>query len=386
MRRLYGVVVICTSLTVGCARPHAAVEEKAKDVSLRYRMIDTQGPYEIHTTAVGDLNGDRISDVLAAGTDGNIFWYESPSWKKHTVTTKGGGWSTMAKIGDIDRDGDADFAISDWYQDKRLVWFENAGQDAWKMHPIGPPNAHDVELVDLDKDGDLDVVTRRETYEGASGEMIEIWLQDKPDKWKHVTLPCPAGEGLHVADVDQDGDSDIIISGRWYENTGAPDPGKWVEHVYTTTYDLPSAFPWLADINRDRVPDVVLTPAKPQGKQRYRLSWFEGRKAAGLWTEHIIADNLETLHHSIHVEDMDLDGDLDVITAEMHQSIDPDEVAIYLNDDGKGGRWRKQLVATTGSHFLHAADLDGDGDVDLVGANWAESRRIELWENLIRSK
>lgn len=369
------VVILCLS----CA--HRAPESSA--VRFRYQVIDADGPYEIHVTAIGDLNGDGQSDLLAAGTDGQIVWYEYPKWTKHTIARGGGSWSTEAQIGDIDRDGDNDLVISDWYQNKRIVWFENCGGD-WKLHPLGLPNAHDVKLADLDRDGDLDVVTRRETFENAAGHSVEIWIQDSPLSWRHRSLPVPPGEGLQLADVDADRDLDILIGARWYENSGGdPAASVWREHLYSKDYRHPAAFPFLTDINGDGINDIVLTPSKPQEHERYRISWFAGTgHPKEVWPEHVVADGVEALQHSVFAADMDNDGDNDIVTAEMHQSIDPDEIALYLNSDGKGGKWRKQVVATTGSHFLRVADLGNDGDFDLFSANWSGTRKLELWENL----
>jgi hypothetical protein len=362
----------------------APVKVDAADVPFAYRVIDPNGPYEMHVTATGDLSGDGKPDVVAAGTDGLVVWYEWPSWTRRAIAQGGGGWSTEAQAADIDGDGDNDLVISDWYRHKRISWFENR-DGSWLPHPIGPPEAHDVKVADLDGDGDIDVVTRRETFETASGHTIEIHLQQARGRWLRTSLQVPPGEGLHVADMDGDRDPDIIISGRWYENTGQPGNAGWPEHVYTTSYRHAAAFPYVGDINRDGVPDILLTPAKPQDRGMYRISWFEGvRGGKGLFREHMVADGIETVQHSIGLADFDLDGDLDIMAAEMHQSVDPDEVNIYLNKDGAGKSWRKQTIATTGSHFLRVADIGGDGDPDLVGANWAESRKVELWENLTR--
>jgi hypothetical protein len=374
---------VAALLFTACSTPSPGPHE----ARFRYRVIDENGPYEMHIVSAGDVNRDGQIDVLAAGTDGNIFWYEAPSWKKHTIATQGGGWSTEAQVGDIDLDGDNDLVISDWYQNKRIVWFENVGNDRWTLHPIGGPHAHDVKLADLDNDGDLDVVTRSETFESAEGHTIEIWIQDKPDAWRHFTLPVPPGEGLALADVDRDKDLDILIGGRWYENTGNVASAAWPEHVYSVSWVHAAAFPFLADVYGDGTPDIVLTPSKPQDRGRYRISWFEGTaNPKGIWPEHIVADNVESLQHSIFVGDINGDGSADIVTAEMHQSADPDEVVVYLNDGGKAARWKKQVLVTTGSHFLRVADIGGDGDLDLVGANWSGTRKVELWENLSKDK
>ena len=168
------------------------------DINFKYVVIDENGPGDIHTKSVGDLNGDGLEDLLVAGTGGAIAWYENPSLVKHVITTKGGRWSTDAEIGDIDGDGDNDIVTSDWYQNNRIVWFENSGAGkSWTMHIIGQPKAHDIEIGDFDRDGDLDIVTRTQ---GGDGNKIQVWRQDSGVSWTRRASPisCPTGEGLTV--------------------------------------------------------------------------------------------------------------------------------------------------------------------------------------------
>ena len=51
---------------------------------------------------------------------------------------------------------------------------------------------------------------------------------------------------------------------------------------------------------------------------------------------------------------------------------------------GGGTSWTMSVIATTGSHNIRAADIDRDGDIDIVGANW-ESGPIELWRGAFRN-
>jgi hypothetical protein len=163
----------------------------------------------MHVKATGDINGDGFVDLIVAGTRGELIWYEYPNWTRHSVSAGDDGWSTDAEVGDMDRDGDMDIVISDWYTHKRLVWFENfnARGRHWRMHLIGDVRAHDIELVDLDGDKDLDVVTRQQ---GRDGNVLEIWLQKSLWKWVHRQVACPPGEGLDVAKLDDDSDPDIV--------------------------------------------------------------------------------------------------------------------------------------------------------------------------------
>lgn len=363
------LTTVCSSLWAG------------SDINFKYVVIDENGPGDIHTKSVGDLNGDGLEDLLVAGTGGAIAWYENPSLVKHVITTKGGRWSTDAEIGDIDGDGDNDIVTSDWYQNNRIVWFENSGAGkSWTMHIIGQPKAHDIEIGDFDRDGDLDIVTRTQ---GGDGNKIQVWRQDSGVSWTRRASPisCPTGEGLTIADIDRDGDLDIVIEKRWYETPSNIIEGTFKRHIYSTSWTHGPVVAKTGDMNKDKKVDIVLTPSEGKGGS-YRTSWFEApADPTGNWTEHIIDNGIETVNHSLGVGDMDGDGDLDVVTAEMHQGANPDEVRVYINK-GKGLSWKKQVVATTGSHNTRLVDLGGDGDLDIFGANWSGSKKVELWENL----
>jgi hypothetical protein len=117
----------------------------------------------------------------------------------------------------------------------------------------------------------------------------------------------------------------------------------------------------------------------------YKTAWYEAPPdpAAGNWTEHIIEDNIQCVTHALGVYDFDCDGTLDVFTAEMVQSEDPDEVRVYYNTNGKGTVWQKQVIAASGSHSNQFFDFDGDGDIDIIGANHGgrEKVKVELWIN-----
>lgn len=140
----------------------------------------------------------------------------------------------------------------------------------------------------------------------------------------------------------------------------------------------------MADVDQDGRVDILLSPSEPPG-EFYRISWFKAPvdPKSSNWAEHVIEDGVESVMHSLQAVDIDKDGDIDVITAKMHQGAAPLEVIVYLNvsTGGAGSAWRRQVIATLGSHSMQAADFDGDGDIDLFGANWAGTERVDLWRN-----
>jgi hypothetical protein len=129
-----------------------------------------------------------------------------------------GGWNTVSgAVGDVDGDGDLDMLLGG------SVWFENPGNlksapdQPWKLHRIADDPTHDIAAADFNGDGRLDAVTRNQSEFGAkSGNKIRIWLQQPAGRWQGMELDCAHGEGLAVADLDRDGDPDIVIGGTWF--------------------------------------------------------------------------------------------------------------------------------------------------------------------------
>ena len=352
----------------------------AGDVPFNHIIIDADGPESPYAKIFGDINGDGFLDIIIGGSNGPLVWYAYPGWSKAVISE--GGYETVdGEVGDIDRDGDLDVVMGG------IIWYENPRPSAdpaektWTPHRVAEHPTHDVELGDLDGDGDLDIVTRGQSDFGRKrGNTIHVWLQNTPDKWIEYVINCPHGEGITIEDIDKDGDKDVVIGGFWYENSPDIVDGVWTEHKFTTWH--PSATVKTADINDDGLLDVVLTPSELKGNF-YKISWFEAPPDPknGDWTEHIIEESVECVIHSLETADMNGDGRIDIVTAEMHQGDDPDEVTIYINL-GNGISWKKQILSTKGSHYTRIADIENDGDMDIIGANHAgDYQPIELWEN-----
>jgi hypothetical protein len=349
----------------------------------RHVIIDRDGPRNPHIKAAGDIDGDGLVDVVAASSDGGpIVWYRCPGWERHVIAPSG-TWSCDAVLVDMDGDGDLDLVISEWYTDNRMEWYENPGprgspaRGPWQRHIIGSPRGHDIKVGDVDADGALEIVTRAQ---GGEGNRVVVWKRTGPATWTSRDIPCPVGEGLGLGDLNRDGRLDVVIGGRWYEPPADILRGEWREHVFA---DWPAdAVVALADLNKNGRLDVVLT----RSEGPHRLSWFEAPAdpTSGAWREHIVDDSVD-FAHSLAVCDMDNDGDLDIVTAEMHQS-PRKRVMVYINA-GDATSWRRHVVAETGSHNLRVADFARTGFPAVVGANWSGPYQpIEMWEQVASAK
>ena len=342
--------------------------------------LDTVPPKNPWIKIAADLDMDGKADMVIGGQKGPLIWYKSPEWTKHHIAD--GGYNTVdGEAADMDNDGDPDIIVGG------LMWYENPNElkanpdQPWKMHRIANHATHDIEIADINKDGLPDVITRNQSaFSNPSGNTIHIWYQTKDTIWVEDIINGPHGEGIKVTDLDNDGDDDIVTGGIWYENLGGAEKAAWKTHVYCEWHTDASVE--VADINKDGRKDIFLTPAE-LAKQFYKISWFEAPEnySSGIWTEHLVADSVECVIHSLRTGDFNNDGLPDFVYAEMHQGSDPDEVTVAINKDN-GKSWEKLVVSDKGSHSIAVFDYDDDGDLDFFGANWSgKYQPLQLWEN-----
>lgn len=165
-------------------------------------------PYEV---AIADLNGDAQPDIIAAGMFGylTVFLNQDGSFAERRNIAVGAITRGLA-VGDVDRDGDLDLAVAGGAYPDTLRLLRNRGDARFDAEPlpIGVGEVFGVALADLEPDGDLDMIAT--TFYGDV-----------------VTLPNPGvgqfgatvvndltvqGSGLSAGDIDGDGDADLAVA------------------------------------------------------------------------------------------------------------------------------------------------------------------------------
>jgi hypothetical protein len=267
---------------------------------------------------------------------------------------------TSVAVGDVDADGHIDFVfgISGSAQlvrsDGRSLRNETAAR--LPPPPIGPPIllVADVDLADLDGDGDLDLLI---ASQNALSSVIyrndgEGFFNDDTA----VLLP-PATYGVlrHlVADVDRDGDLDVLVdtaSGpdRLLRNNGS---GTFTD--VTQTHLPPSSGSHLmvaGDFDGDLDADVLLGPV-PTLWLNDGTGRFTGGPTLPLpWV------------HNVSLADLNGDGRLDVVARGYFANT---TTMLLSQSNGALAPAPANGVPPTLRPF-DLADIDGDGDVDVVG-------------------
>jgi hypothetical protein len=332
---------------------------------------------------VGDIDGDNYPDLIIGGMPHEqLNWYRYPDWKKTAIASPSNEFTTDGALGDVDGDGDLDIVVPDGDGPENLLWFENplpSGQPTdgaqWKRHVVGTIGSwgKDVELADFDGNGRLDVAAR------DHGTAM-IFFQNTANTWQRVVLEdvTLGSEGMASGDIDGDGHVDLVLQGVWLRNPGnsaAQTPTEWTEYpIGTANADFKAL---VVDLDQDGQMDVLFSSSENQAD----VDWWtpESGDPTGAWIKRTIVPSLEKAH-TLQAADMDLDGDVDVVIGQMHTSSEQ-EIMIMFNVDGQATTWRKQTVDIGGLHNGVVADIGNDGDYDIYGANWTGNPPVRLWEN-----
>jgi hypothetical protein len=340
-------------------------------------------PPEISSSADGasavfaaDLDGDGDLDVVSASVvDNKVAWYENTAgdgsaWSTHTIALSAINASSVFAA-DVDGDGDLD-VLSASHLDDEVAWYENTAGDgsAWSTHAIttSADGAYSVFAADMDGDGDFDVLSA--SYADYAVNWYENTAGDGSAWSTHTITTSAAGSNaVFAVDVDGDGDVDALASSwfddtiAWYENT-AGDGSTWSRHAIATSEDYAVSVA-AADVDGDGDLDALSTSMGDD-----TIAWHENTGGdASSWTTREIWTAANGAY-SVVAADMDGDGDLDAVTA----SWNDDTVAWHENSAGNGSAWITHRLTTSAdqANTVFAADVDGDGDLDVLSASWGD--------------
>jgi hypothetical protein len=319
-------------------------EDLIAPAHVQVKDFDGDGDKDMLVAVLGLLypSNDKIGSIVLLENDGNF------QFTKKTIIDRIARVSDV-RAGDLDGDGDMDLAAAQFgYDDGETRWMENLGNGEFKTHMLqnlsGPIN---VELVDIDEDGDLDIIS----LVSQEWEEIYCYINDGTGKFRMQLLWGSDNEdfgssGISLYDLNQDGKVDIL-------------------------YANGDAF--------DYIP--------PQGKPWHGLQWFENKGNLD-FEYHRICDLVGA--YSLRPADADQDGDLDLFAVSAFNLWEDPEAQSFIWLENVGDmEYIKRNVTNDPTHLIvmEPGDFNKDGLMDFVTGGmypyppFDRMSRVTLWIN-----
>jgi hypothetical protein len=260
--------------------------------------------------------------------------------------------------GDIDGDGDKDLFMTG-ITPRQTKLYTNDGTGNFTEVATTFPTAGNSQAIfkDLDNDGDLDLYFSGQATSNPASLFTRIYKNNGSGVFTQVLnagLPNILWRGAAIADVDNDGDQDIVMTG-----TGSGVSGVYLNNG-SAVFTLQSNSPFAAvsgpvafiDMENDGDQDVVIS-----GGSSIKLYQNNG---SGVFTLNNNSTFAAISGEDIDVADTDNDGDLDFLVNGNTQNL------LYRNN-GSGVFTQITTTFQATTNGVNAiADLDNDGDQDVL--------------------
>ncbi|MBN1558934.1 VCBS repeat-containing protein [candidate division KSB1 bacterium] len=392
-----------------------AVFVSAATLSINWQHLSTKnGDLEIPnngkeqtSSLVFDVDLDGLNDfVISERTKAPaVTWFRrtSDGWSKFIVEDKPLHIEAGSDFCDIDGDGDLDILMGGDWQNNEIWWWENPSprydaKTAWRRYLVkswGGHKHHDQLFGDYDgdfkmelaywcqTDGDLYIaeIPADPRNQPWPAQVIYHYNQDS-EMVQRGSYPDFKGvnehEGLAQADIDGDGIMDIIAGGRWFKHL---EGDTYAENIIDASYTFSrAAAGQLIEGGRPEVILVVGDGLAPMMLYEWQGGQSAGKKGAGTWVATELLAEVDN-GHSLKILDFDGDGHLDIWNAEMRLGGgNPDAVNRILLGDGRGHFEERVISSGFANHESKMADLDGDGDFDILGKPYGwETPRLDIW-------
>lgn len=377
----------------------------ADRLPFRAHVISDQS--EFTAAAAFDVNGDGSTDIISGG-----WWYEAPTWKRHRlrdverIGTRFDDYSNLEL--DVDGDGDLDL-VSVNYRSKSLYWVRNPGASSaqadlvWERIVIDIPGPSETgRLIDIDNDGQLDVLPNGTTY----AAWYSFSRETSPEKvvtvrWTKHELPQELiGHGMGCGDINGDGRADLVNPNGWAEAPVDARSGRWIWHDEFQLFRDGSVPILVHDVDGDGDADLIWGRGHNVGlywteqhRQSVDLNKERAREITNnvgsadqetidqllgrtRWTTHAIDTSWSCVHAPL-LADLDGDGVVEIVAGKRfqgHEGKDPGENeplrVVSYQFDRETHSWASRTVSRNLSCGLDldpkCIDIDADGDLDLV--------------------
>ncbi len=314
---------------------------------------------------IADLDGDQDLDIITLNSNLN----QSPLWlenldglgefgKPQIIGDNPGHGLVHLAIGDLDSDGDEDVLMS---KNKTITWYKNEIRNSATFRdtivfPSFNSNINELYIFDLNQDDIMDIICL------TGGDLT--WMEGIDGKGNFNNLEVVYEDihlYLHFVDMDNDGDDDIVTESLanggvegivWLEFLGGDNGFDSTPHLIGDLHVNGIA---VSDVDSDGDMDIVGHDQNPDNK----VFWIENLGGNNFGpTQDLSNDKI----YSIAVGDLDQDSDIDILVPYFFSP----KILVNTNNQGSFSTIPTDLPFFEDVLSSELIDLDGDNILDFL--------------------
>ncbi|QDU80996.1 FG-GAP repeat protein [Polystyrenella longa] len=332
-------------------------------------VVSINSPSNTDTAPENNSAGDSDLVVLKATTGSGLFELSDQSEQGGFVTPGDGGFFEV-QLADLDNDGDQDIitardSISGPGTDHILLFLENNGEGVFTIQGpiINFGYLETFEIGDFNGDGLFDVLT-------VENELITLWIGDGEFNFSRRWQESSGLDGdyinLTAGDVDSDGDLDLVYSDEFTSlytmlNDGAGEFTQSFEFAGGSTYIVDMQ---LGDLDGDGDLDLVISTNSSRTYRFIDETLMFINNGKGEFAQNSPSFITREVR-GFDLGDVDGDGDLDLLVAQRDDN-GGDFSTLFLNDGSGIFETNRDLQPANQTYDVSFADFDADGDLDVV--------------------
>jgi aldos-2-ulose dehydratase/isomerase family protein/VCBS repeat protein len=364
-----------------------------------------------YQVAAADVNRDGKLDILALSSEQSLVeWYENPSWEPHPITTQ---TQRNISLAPLVQEGyparglalASDFALEDSTRGGNVWWatLPTSFESEWSLQWIGQiPTSHRLRWADFDGDGLLELVDAPLLGPGAKApdykvgapltwiEMPEMLLRGhlsaggkERSPWAQHLIDDSLSvvHGVQVLDWDGDGRDEILTASfdgiHLFHSQGRGASLRWTKTQLGLGDQSGQARRGASEVAVGKIGRRrFLATIEPWHGEKV-VVYLPGNSGA-LWARHVIDETLRD-GHALACADLDGDGNSEIVAGFRGSGT---SLSVYYPQDLSGVAWERQTLDTDmAASGVVIADVNGDRRLDIVAIG-ASTGNVKWYENL----